>query len=806
MTDATVSFGVDSSKASASLKQLAMDFEKVEDSAGEAGRKVDELNDELNETSESGKRAKPAVEGAGKAIEEAGRKADTAEKKLDKLTDEIEENTLEVNENRRAVDRHGDELDDNSRDTERNTQATDKNTGAKRRNKSANKEAAIAADQAGNRMRKSSAGFGVMTGRIAGATAAVYAMNRAFSLTFSPAMNFEQAMANVQAVIGGTTEDMELLSEAIKNAGKGLNLTGTQIANAQLFLAMAGLNPEQIAGALRPALVMSIAGDLSAGQTADFLTNIAGGFGYGVDQYQRVADVSSFTSTSANTDITQLASALTNVAGGAASAGLELEDASAALGIFANRGIQGGRAGVMLRQMLVNLVKPTGEAKKVLDELGVSLEEIDTQEVGLIGAMEKLKEAGITRQQILRLFDTRVTEGVFALLGDFEEWERLSGDIKENAEGAAESIADIKLGTLIGDMGKLAAATDTWMKNTTKNLGLMWAAGQVVGGLTEGFTTANQMFNEGGFANLLQGLPTDASQRDRDYLKAIKARDEQQKIVDEWEDKNERDNMALQRSKGEREEYRYYRRARNSGNQLHYARVELNRLQEEVDSFSEKIEEANKPAVVEAPPVVEDEELRLPPVEATTVDKIKELDKFYDKLGTDTEQFGFMLTDSFSGMYDNLLDKTKDFGDVLDEAFGQIFYNIGHDLFKKYIATPLSDALTEHIIPHLFGISFDGGGFTGSGPRTGGIDGKGGFPAILHRDEVVTDLRNPNSMEVTQTPNVTVIQNMDFRNADDETVAKLQQAIPMIAEAASVRVKQELASGGDLYRFTSGGR
>ncbi|MCJ8053895.1 phage tail tape measure protein [Shinella curvata] len=35
--------------------------------------------------------------------------------------------------------------------------------------------------------------------------------------------------------------------------------------------------------------------------------------------------------------------------------------------------------------------------------------------------------------------------------------------------------------------------------------------------------------------------------------------------------------------------------------------------------------------------------------------------------------------------------------------------------------------------------SFDGGGYTGMGSRSGGIDGKGGFPAILHPRETVTD-------------------------------------------------------------------
>ena len=47
--------------------------------------------------------------------------------------------------------------------------------------------------------------------------------------------------------------------------------------------------------------------------------------------------------------------------------------------------------------------------------------------------------------------------------------------------------------------------------------------------------------------------------------------------------------------------------------------------------------------------------------------------------------------------------------------------------------------------------SYLGGGYTGSGSRTGGIDGKGGFPAILHPNETVIDHTKGQSMggEVT---------------------------------------------------------
>ena len=39
--------------------------------------------------------------------------------------------------------------------------------------------------------------------------------------------------------------------------------------------------------------------------------------------------------------------------------------------------------------------------------------------------------------------------------------------------------------------------------------------------------------------------------------------------------------------------------------------------------------------------------------------------------------------------------------------------------------------------------SFAGGGWTGNQPRTGGLDGKGGFLAMMHPREQVRDMRKP---------------------------------------------------------------
>lgn len=74
--------------------------------------------------------------------------------------------------------------------------------------------------------------------------------------------------------------------------------------------------------------------------------------------------------------------------------------------------------------------------------------------------------------------------------------------------------------------------------------------------------------------------------------------------------------------------------------------------------------------------------------------------------------------------------------------------------------------------------SFDGGGFTGSGPRSGGLDGKGGFPAILHPNETVVDhtkgqSTGGKSVSLTYAP---VIQ-IDSRTDRNEVYANVQRML-----------------------------
>ena len=92
--------------------------------------------------------------------------------------------------------------------------------------------------------------------------------------------------------------------------------------------------------------------------------------------------------------------------------------------------------------------------------------------------------------------------------------------------------------------------------------------------------------------------------------------------------------------------------------------------------------------------------------------------------------------------------------------------------------------------------SFDGGGFTGHGSRSGGVDGKGGFNAILHPNETVVDHTKGQSqgIVVNQTINVTT-------GVQNTVRAEIQNLMPQIAEEAKAAVAVANQRGGAYSRM-----
>lgn len=140
------------------------------------------------------------------------------------------------------------------------------------------------------------------------------------------------------------------------------------------------------------------------------------------------------------------------------------------------------------------------------------------------------------------------------------------------------------------------------------------------------------------------------------------------------------------------------------------------------------------------------------------------------------------------------------------DAFRSMAANIISELFRIFVVKQITGFITNLATSALVGApqgptmsgaplrAFDGGGYTGNGPRTGGLDGRGGFMAMLHPNETVIDHSKGNSggeIVVNQTINVSTGVQQTVRN-------EIQTLLPQIAEASKSAVLDARRRGGSF--------
>ena len=167
-------------------------------------------------------------------------------------------------------------------------------------------------------------------------------------------------------------------------------------------------------------------------------------------------------------------------------------------------------------------------------------------------------------------------------------------------------------------------------------------------------------------------------------------------------------------------------------------------------------------------------------------------------------QFTDAFTDAITG--------AKNFASAMKDMAKSVVDSLIKMLVQYYITKPLFDAITgsfggqsssniessaNFVGPRL--PSGNGGGFTGYGSRSGGVDGKGGFPAILHPNETVIDHTKG------QSSGVVVQQTINVTTGVQQTVrAEIVQLMPQIAQAAKGAVADARLRGGNFSKAMAG--
>ncbi len=276
----------------------------------------------------------------------------------------------------------------------------------------------------------------------------------------------DKTMALANKTMGNTAEQAGVLNDAMKDAAANSTYGMSDAANATLNFARAGLDAEQSAAALAPAM------NLAAGEGGDLDTVSAGlvatinGFHGSFEEAGTYADVFASACNNSALDVNSLSSAMSVAAPIFASAGYKVNDAALYMGVMANNGIEADKAANSLKTGIARLVSPAKDGAEMMEKLGISITNSDGSMKDSVTVQKELHDA------FANLSESEQIAAASAIFGknQMAPWLALintaPGDVNElNASltacgGTTKDMADTMMNGFGGSIEKLKSSID----------------------------------------------------------------------------------------------------------------------------------------------------------------------------------------------------------------------------------------------------------------------------------------------------------------------------------------------------------
>ena len=267
--------------------------------------------------------------------------------------------------------------------------------------------------------------------------------------------DLEDQVRRNKAIMGATAAEENMLMTQTRELGRSTKFTAQEVAQAQMYQAMAGMKTNEVLEMTPKLLKLSIASGEDLASTSDLLTDNISAFGLKLQDADRFMDVMAATANNTNTSIAQLGEAYKYVA--STSRNFEsLEETNIILGLLADSGLKGSIAGRNLASIYARLSKTTPDMDAALKKVGVTLYDNNGKFKGLRKILEELKP------KLAHMSDEQRNYFLTTIAGSegLKVMNNLLGTSKEGIEKAEKAILNAS-----GATDKMASE----MENTTKN-------------------------------------------------------------------------------------------------------------------------------------------------------------------------------------------------------------------------------------------------------------------------------------------------------------------------------------------------
>lgn len=208
------------------------------------------------------------------------------------------------------------------------------------------------------------------------------------------AADFDRQMSTVQANTGATSAQMDQLRAAAIEAGASTVYSASDSADAINDLGKAGMSVTDIlTGGLSGALNLAASDGMAVGDAAEYMANALSMFHLKGSQASQVADTLAAGAGKAVGNVSDFGEALNNCGAQANSFGMNIQETTGVLALFAQNGTIGAEAGTQLNSMLMKLAAPSAEASNTMKELGISAYDAQHHFVGMANFAGQLQKA-----------------------------------------------------------------------------------------------------------------------------------------------------------------------------------------------------------------------------------------------------------------------------------------------------------------------------------------------------------------------------------------------------------------------------
>lgn len=342
--------------------------------------------------------------------------------------------------------------------------------------------------------------------------------------------SFEAGMSKVSAISGAAGDALQALTDKAKEMGAKTKFSASESAQALQYMSMAGWDTEAMLNGIDGIMSLAAADGLDLATTSDIVTDAITAFGLKAEDSSHFADVLAKASSSANTNVSMLGESFKYVAPLAGTMGYSAEDVSIALGLMANASVKGSMAGTSLKTALSNLASPTQAMADIMEKYGISISDTEGNALPLIEILKQLREkfGGLSETEqaaaASTLFGKEAMSGMLAIINASDsDFTKLTDNIN-NADGAAQSMADTMQDNLLGQI--------TILKSALEGLGI-----EIYEGMSEPLKEAaveaqnyvnrlTEAFKDGGLSGLIEEAGNIFGEM------AVRAAEEAPKMVD----------------------------------------------------------------------------------------------------------------------------------------------------------------------------------------------------------------------------------------------------------------------------------